>query len=245
MPSGGANIKEVKVSLPKQLPSRGSTLKKACLEAVFKADPSKCPVESNVGTATVNTPTLPDPLKGPAYLVSHGGAEFPNLELVLEADGVHSILEGKTDIKNGITTSDFATDPDVPVTSVEVNLPLGPHSALANFGSLCTPTLVMPTTMVAQNGKTFKQNTKIQQVECGVQIVGKKVVGKTAFLTIKTFAAGRLSASGAKVKHVSRSISGAKTTSLKVHLKGHGKAKIKVTFTPKKGASSTSTITVR
>jgi len=55
MPTGNANIKSVLVTLPKQLPSRLTTLQKACLEATFAANPSSCPAESNVGTATVVT----------------------------------------------------------------------------------------------------------------------------------------------------------------------------------------------
>jgi hypothetical protein len=251
MPAGGSNIKLVKVTLPKQLPSRGSTLKKACLEAVFKANPFSCPKESNVGTATVVTPTLPGKMTGPAYLVSRGGAAFPNLELVLEDQGVRVILEGNTDIKNGITTTTFAASPDVPVTSVNVNLPLGPHSALAPFGNLCAPSLVIPTAMTGQNGKTFKQNTKLTVEGCGVQIVGHKVVGNTAFLTIKTFAPGRISGSGKGVKTVARNLSKAtNTASLKVPL-ASGKhkpfsAKIRVGFLPKKkGKHSTASITVK
>ncbi len=183
------------------------------------------------------TPTLPGKMKGPAYLVSRGGAAFPNLELVLEDQGVRVILEGNSDIKNGITTTTFATNPDVPVSSVEVNLPQGPHSALANYGSLCAPSLVIPTQMIAQNGKTFKQNTKLTPTGCGVQIVGHKVVGNTAFLTIKTFAAGRISGSGKGVKTVARHLSGAtNTASLKVPLSGRpGSRQIRVGFYAKKG----------
>jgi hypothetical protein len=251
MPGGNSNIKSVKVTLPKQLPSRGSTLKKACLEAVFKANPFSCSPESNVGTATVVTPTLPGKMKGPAYLVSRGGAAFPNLELVLEDQGVRVILEGNTDIKNGITTTTFASSPDVPVTSVEVNLPQGPHSALGNFGSLCAPSLVIPTTMVGQGGKTFKQNTKLTPTGCPVQVVGRKVSGNTAFLTIKTFSAGRISASGKGLKTVAKNLSGANNkASLKVSLtKGHRKpftAKIRVGFlAKKKNTSPTSSTSIK
>ena len=117
---------------------------------------------------------------------------------MLEADGVRVILDGNTNIKKGITTTNFASTPDVPVSSITVNLPLGPAlgAARSSTANLCTAKLVMPTTITGQNGKVFKQNTVISPTGCGVQIVGHKVVGNTAYLTVRTFAAGRISGSG-------------------------------------------------
>jgi hypothetical protein len=161
-----ANIKSVFVSLPKHLPSRLSTLSKACLAEVFNANPFACPSASFVGSVKVKTPVLPDMLTGPAIFVSHGGAAFPDLDLVLKGDGVTVILVGNTNIARGVTTSNFASVPDVPVSSFEVKLPTGPYSALAAFGNLCKQKLTMPTTITAQNGKVIKQNTKISVSGC-------------------------------------------------------------------------------
>jgi hypothetical protein len=253
MPSGEANVKSVKVQLPKQLPSRLTTLQKACLQATFEANPASCPAGSIVGTARANTPTLPSQLQGTAYLVSHAGLAFPDLDLVLDANGVRVILVGNTDIKKGITTTTFASTPDVPVTSVTVNLPLGPHSALAAFGDLCTAPLIMPTTIVGQNGKQFKQNTRIATSGCGVRIVGHKVIGNTVYLTVKTFAAGRISGSGRNVSRVSRSLKHATDrATLKIPLSGAGrsrrrpfKVKLRVGFVPsKRGPHSSASVTV-
>jgi hypothetical protein len=161
-----ANIKSVFVALPKHLPSRLSTLSKACVAAVFEANPFSCPSASFVGSVKVKTPVLPDMLTGPAIFVSHGGAAFPDLDLVLKGDGVTVILVGNTNIARGVTTSNFASIPDVPVSSFEVKLPTGPFSALAAFGNLCKQKLTMPTTITAQNGKVIKQNTKISVSGC-------------------------------------------------------------------------------
>jgi hypothetical protein len=170
---GQANIAKVSLQLPKQLPTRQSTIKLACPAAVFSADPATCDEGSVIGTAVVRTPVLRSPLTGPAYLVSHGGAAFPDVEFVLQGEGVRLVLDGKTDIKNGRTYSRFESAPDAPFTSFETNLPAGPHSALGVYTTenqnynICAASLLMPTKIVAQNGKVIEQNTKIVPTGCG------------------------------------------------------------------------------
>jgi hypothetical protein len=164
-----ANIKSVKVDLPKQLPSRLTTLQKACTSAQFQANPAGCPAASMVGHATAITPLIPVPLTGPAYFVSYGGAKFPELVIVLQGYGVTLNLHGETFInKAGITSSTFHTVPDAPVGSFELTLPQGKYSALAANGNLCTTKdgLKMPTQFVAQNGTVIKQSTPIGVTGC-------------------------------------------------------------------------------
>jgi hypothetical protein len=111
-------------------------------------------------------------LTGPAYLVSHGGAAFPDIEFVLQGEGVTIVLDGKTDIKKGITYSRFDTVPDAPISVFETRLPEGPHSILTTNlpasakRSLCRQSLAMPTVITGQNGKQIKQSTKIAVTGC-------------------------------------------------------------------------------
>lgn len=161
-----ANVASVRAQLPVALPARLSTLQQACPEATFRQDPRTCPSGALVGGASVSTPVLPDRLSGPAYLVSHGGLAFPDLDLILEGDGVRVILVGNTSIRRGITSSTFASIPDVPVSSFALNLPVGPHSALAANGNLCKHKLIMPTTITAQNGAQIRQRTRIAVTRC-------------------------------------------------------------------------------
>jgi hypothetical protein len=163
---GQANIRSTTVTLPKQLPARLTTLQQACPEATYAANPATCPAGSLVGVATGTTPVLPVPFTGPAYLVSHGGAAFPDLKLVLQGEGVRIDLTGATNIKHGVTTSTFATIPDAPISSFDVNLPEGPHSALTTNGSLCAKPLLMPTTLVGQNGRRLVRSTKVSVAGC-------------------------------------------------------------------------------
>jgi hypothetical protein len=162
------NIARVKVELPKRLPSRLTTLQKACQATVFETDPANCPAASTVGIATATTPILPVPLTGPAIFVSHGGEAFPSLIIVLQGYGVTIDLVGTTFISStGITSSTFKTVPDVPVGTFQLYLPEGHNSALAANGNLCTTKqLTMPTEFTAQNNTTTHQNTKITVTGC-------------------------------------------------------------------------------
>ena len=162
-----SNISRVKVELPRQLPSRLPTLRKACLAQVFETNPAACPPESIIGHAKANTPILPVPLEGPVYFVSHGGEAFPSLIVVLQGYGITIDLVGTTFIsKQGVTSTTFKTVPDQPVTSFELTLPQGPYSALAALGNPCKQKLTMPTEFVAQNGATIDQSTKITVTGC-------------------------------------------------------------------------------
>ena len=173
---GQANIHKVDLTLPEVLPSRQSTIEKACLEAVFNANPASCDEGSLIGEGIVHTPVFKNPLRGPAYLVSHGAAAFPDVEFVLQGEGVTVILDGKTDIKKGITYSKFETSPDAPFTSFESIFPAGPHSALTTYVpekedfNLCKSAskLVMPTEIADQNNDALiSQSTKIALIGCG------------------------------------------------------------------------------
>jgi uncharacterized repeat protein (TIGR01451 family) len=146
-PQGGgyANIAKVDTSLPLALSSRLTTLNKACTETQFAVDPAGCPPASAIGIATARTPLLSSPMSGPAYLVSHGGRAFPDLDIVLQGEGVEIVLTGNTDIKKGITYSKFETVPDAPVSSFELNLPEKENSILAAVKNLCAPTKTVTT----------------------------------------------------------------------------------------------------
>ena len=177
-----ANIAALKVDLPKALPARLKGLRQACLARVFQANPAACPAGSIAGRARVLTPILPVAppgrdatppgrdanLTGPAYFVGRGPGHFPGLVLVLSGDGVRLDLAGTTfiDAKTGVTSLRFKTVPDIPVSSLELTLPEGPHSALATNAALCKRKLAMPTALVGQNGAEIHESTKVRVIGC-------------------------------------------------------------------------------
>jgi hypothetical protein len=247
-PAKQANIRQITMQLPKLLPSRLTTLHGACPAATFETGPppGACPTTARVGSATVVTPVLPGKLTGPAYLVSHGGEAFPDLDLILQGDGVTIVLVGHTNISNsGITTSKFETLPDAPISSAVVTLPVGPQSLLAANGNLCKnqKKLVAPTTLIAQSGAKITQNTKIAVRNCPVTIVKHRTSGTRALVTVKVPAAGRVSGGGSDLKFVTRHLKKAGQITLSVpltrtgtevlHKFGRLRLRLRVGFVPK------------
>jgi hypothetical protein len=170
--AGQANVAKVDLQLPKQLSSRLTTLQKACTEAQFAVNPAGCPSASDIGSAVVHTPLLNSPLAGPVFLVSHGGAAFPDVEMILQGEGVELVLDGKTQIEKGITYSHFESVPDAPFSSFETKLPTGKFSIFAanvpakDDYNLCGQSLSMPIEIVGQNGAVVKQTTKVGVTGC-------------------------------------------------------------------------------
>jgi hypothetical protein len=183
VPQGSdADVSLAKVELPKQLPSRLTTLQKACTAKQFEANPAGCPAPSFIGHAVVHTPLLPVPLTGPAIFVSHGGEAFPSLEIVLQGDGVTVDLVGATFIsKAGVTSTTFKTVPDAPFSSFELTLPEGPYSALAANGNLCAPTTtktVKKKVTVNVHGHAKTETRKVKETVASSLMMPNEFVGQ-------------------------------------------------------------------
>jgi hypothetical protein len=168
-------------------------------------------------------------------------------------------LVGSTFIsKAGITSSTFKTVPDAPVGSFELTLPEGKYSALAANGNLCTSKLAMPTEFLAQNGLKINQSTPISVSGCkpAITVVRHTVRGKTATIVVSVPAAGKLVATGKGLSRATGMAGGAGTVTVKMGLSSNEqaflakhkgrklKAKIALTFVPKKGSRLKSTTTV-
>jgi hypothetical protein len=183
-----ANIKSVKVDLPHALPSRLTTLQKACTAAQFAANPAGCPAASVVGHAKVSTPLLPVPLEGPAYFVSNGGEAFPNLIMVLQGYSITVDLVGDTFInKAGITSSTFKATPDQPFSTFELTLPEGKYSALAANTNLCAPgsktKTVRKRVTVRRHGRTLHVTRRVKQLIPEKLLMPTRIVGQNGAVT--------------------------------------------------------------
>ncbi|HTR72038.1 MAG TPA: hypothetical protein VMG80_00445, partial [Solirubrobacteraceae bacterium] len=177
-----ANIARVKVELPLALPSRLTTLQKACLASVFETNPAACPAASHIGYAVVHTPILPVPLEGPVVFVSHGGEAFPSLTIVLQGDGVTIDLVGSTFIsKKGVTSTTFKAVPDQPFSTFQLTLPQGKYSALVATTNVCAPTAtrtVKKRVTVKRHGKSVKVTKKVSQAVAAPLEMPTEMIGQ-------------------------------------------------------------------
>ncbi len=243
-----ANIGKVDVTLPRALSSRLTTLQKSCTAHQFATNPAGCPTDSDVGTVIAHTPVLPVPLEGPAYLVGHGGAAFPDLVTVLQGDGVVIDLTGNTQIKQGITYSKFETVPDAPIENFELKLPEGPFSVLSAVKNLCQTNLEMPTEITGQNGAVLKQSTRIKVEGCPNALsISHTTKGREFTLTIAVPGAGKLTAGGRGLSKASKRSNGRETLTLKLKARKAGKlaTTVTVSFAPSEGKKLSKSLPVK
>ncbi|MHB1808879.1 MAG: hypothetical protein ACYCU0_06245 [Solirubrobacteraceae bacterium] len=240
--AGEANIAKVKVQLPKKLPTREETLKYACTEAQFAANPAGCPEAARVGSAIAVTPILATPLAGPVYFVSHAAAKFPELVAVLQGEGVTIDLSGETYISpKGITTSTFASVPDEPISSFEMSFPEGPYSAVTALGAnLCHDKLLMPTTITAQNGAVIRQTTHIAIRGCSSKaaLVSHEIRRRNLKLTVFAPSAGKIKVSGPGWSTRTKTAKGRGTVAVGLTARGrhcNDRTKVTLIFEPKHG----------
>lgn len=162
-----ANLARIKVDLPTHLPSRLTTLQNACPETTFNLNAAKCPSASVVGIAAAQTPLLSSGLTGPVYIVTRGHNAFPSPILVLQGSGLRFNLVGSTDINRaGIAGVAFNAIPDIPLSSLELYLPQGPHSLLSANTRLCAlhRTITAKHKITQQwHGRTMRRTVKVRQ----------------------------------------------------------------------------------
>ena len=206
--AGDANAKQVTITLPTQLAPRLSTLQQACNERQFASAPLGCPAGSKVGEVTATTPLLPDPLSGPIILVSHGGRAFPDIDLVLEGDGVQIVAVSTTDIEGDATSATFASLPDVPLTRLTATFPSGANALFGPSAALCAGHPRMPVRLVGQNGATVARTVTISVAGCHPSLVVLGHVIRRGVLRLKVRAprSGSLSVSSRYLRHVTRAV---------------------------------------
>jgi hypothetical protein len=166
---------------------------------------------------------LTTPLGGPVYLVAHA-AGLPTLEALLQGQGLNIDLSGTIKFTTIGLNSTFETVPDVPITSFVLDLPTGPHSALAASKGVCGGALTMPTTIIGQNGARVDQATKIAVTGCGLKVIRSSVKGAVATIVVQVSRAGTLTARAKNLRTTNRKVTKGGNVTLKLRLSKSGQA---------------------
>lgn len=146
---GQANIRRVSVALPHSEFLEQAHIRTICTRVQFAAD--ACPKASIYGRASVTTPLLDQPLRGPVYLRS-SNHELPDLVVDLKGQ-LRVTLAGRIDsVKGGIRTT-FAAAPDAPIRKFVLDMKGGQKGLLVNSRNLCLSPSAATVKMDGQNGK--------------------------------------------------------------------------------------------
>jgi hypothetical protein len=155
-----ANLRGVRVTLPKTINARLNVIEKACTLAEFNAGHCE---KARAGTAVAVTPLLRDPLRGNVYFVRNG-RPLPDMMVALRGQ-VDVDLDSRVIIppSNRLSTS-FETIPDVPVTKFVLRIVSGKQGPVGNAANLCTRasrSARMDVAFTAQSGKVIHRTQRL------------------------------------------------------------------------------------
>ena len=159
---GEANIKSVKVTLPKAFAIDQRHLGNLCSKAQLESE--SCAGRQSIGTVMTKTPLLDAPLQGPAYAVS-GFGKLPRLAFILDGQ-VRLVPQAESKSVGGRLQTTVPTVPDAPIGYFRLDLLGGKKGYLVNTRSLCKDDAMVTVDFAGQNGKNVTQNVKTKTA-CG------------------------------------------------------------------------------
>lgn len=161
-----AALKRAEVTLPSSLVPNVNALIRACPRA--QADASACPDTSRVGTAIIDSPLQPQPVRGPVYFAYNSDNLLPGLIVILPPPvGVR--LDGLVDQSAAGSRNTFASNPDLPVRSFTLSIDGDrPDGLLALGRNLCADATdrTMEVHLVAHNGKESSFSQELATPGC-------------------------------------------------------------------------------
>jgi hypothetical protein len=162
-----ANLRFVRVTLPRTINARLNTINDACTRAEFESDIAKC-AHAKAGSAVASTPLLRDPLRGTVYFVKNGHA-IPDLFVALRGQVDFDLIGTITIVHNALLRTTFATAPDVPIRSFTLRLLGGRNTAsIGAVRNLCSKSSRRAKAQVDYIG----QNGKVRQVAQALKVGG-------------------------------------------------------------------------
>jgi hypothetical protein len=167
---GEANIRRVTVTLPKSEILDNAHIKSPCTRVDYNRN--ACPPGSQIGSATVETPLLGQPLQG-SVLLRAGNHKLPDLVIDLKGQ-IEIELVGRIDTARagGLRTT-FESVPDAPFSRFALNLQGGKKGLLINSSNLCESSRKASVQLVGQNGMALSRGTQLQTA-CGSKLRHKR-----------------------------------------------------------------------
>ncbi len=168
MPKGDANLRYVRVTLPKTINARLTVINDACTRAQFESNIAQC-AHAKAGTATAVTPLLRDPLRGSVYFVKNGHP-IPDLFIALRGQVAFDLI-GRVTIPGGThLATTFNATPDVPLRSFTLKLlgdrKNGSVGAAANLCSASSRKATAALDYIGQNGKVLQVDQALKVAGC-------------------------------------------------------------------------------
>jgi len=170
---GDANLKGAVVTMPPSLFIDNAHIANPCIRSLYAA--GACPKASILGRARAFTPLLDQPLEGPVYFRSNGGARLlPDVVADLGGQFDYDLVIAVLKSKNARITTKVLNAPDAPVSKVVLNLQGGRRGLLENSESLCARKQHARLVLTAQNNDRIRQKSKVRTPSCKQQGKAKK-----------------------------------------------------------------------
>lgn len=136
---GTPSLRDITVTLPEGMrisPASANglgTCSQAQVHLGSTAEP-ECPAESKVASVSVNTPLLPEPLKGSVYVGAQRPSELLPLYIVLRGPGFVIKLPGRAELdpRTGQVTARFSELPQLPFRQMNLQFKTGAQAPLTN-----------------------------------------------------------------------------------------------------------------
>jgi hypothetical protein len=161
---GEANTSRVSVTLPEGELLDNSHLGAVCPRVDFAA--GRCPANSRIGSARVETPLLGQPLSGAVYLRS-SSHRLPDMVLDLKGQIDLEAVARISSVNKGLRAT-FETVPDVPIGTFTLDLEGGKKGLIQNSESLCGVQKNATVRMAGQNGARDTAKVPLS-ASCGSQ----------------------------------------------------------------------------
>jgi len=167
---GGAGIRRAAIVLPQTELLENAHVRGVCPRPRFAA--GTCPRRSVYGEATVWSPLLDEPLRGPVYLRA-SAQRLPDLAAALDGR-LRLNLAAKVDSVRGRVRTTFEGLPDFPVSRLALTLRGGRRGLLVNNTDLCRANPRAAAFFRAHNDKARRTGAAVGVGGCGKDGSGRR-----------------------------------------------------------------------